>query len=197
NPKGGKISGKGKIKTGNLVRELPTTVFENDNTCVSCKKGKQNRASCKTKPVSSVDQPLFRLYMDLFGPTFINSLNKKIYCLILTDDYSRFTWVFFLATKDETSPIFKTFMTGLKNQLSLKVEVIRSDNKTKFKNSDLNQFYGMKGTKREFSVPRTPQQNGIAKRKNRTLIKAVIAMLADLLLHIPFWVEVVNTTCYV
>nr|GEY92123.1 hypothetical protein [Tanacetum cinerariifolium] len=171
NPKGGKISGKGKIKTvkGNLVRGLPKKVFENDNTCVACKKGKKHRASCKTKPVSSVDQPIFRLYMDLFGPTFVKSLNKKSYCLVITDDYTRFTWVFFLTTKDETSPILKTFITGLENQLSLK----------------------------EFRVPRTPQQNGIAERKNRTLIEAARTMLTDLLLPIPFWAEAVNTACYV
>nr|GEX04900.1 hypothetical protein [Tanacetum cinerariifolium] len=66
NPKGGKISGKGKIKTGNLVRGLPIKFFENDNTYVACKKGKQHRASCKTKPVSFVDHPLYRLHMDLF-----------------------------------------------------------------------------------------------------------------------------------
>nr|GEU34402.1 hypothetical protein [Tanacetum cinerariifolium] len=168
NPKGGKISRKGKIKTGNLVRGLPSKVFENDNTCVACKKGKQHRASCKTKTVSYVDQPLYRLRMDLFGPTFVKILNKKSYCLVVTDDYSSFTWMFFLATKDETSPILKTFITGLENQLSLKMKIIKSDNGTEFKNNDLNQFCGMKGIKREFSVPRTPQQNGIAERKNRT-----------------------------
>nr|GEX69464.1 retrovirus-related Pol polyprotein from transposon TNT 1-94 [Tanacetum cinerariifolium] len=70
------------------------------------------------------------------------------------------------ATKDETSPIIKTFITGLENQLSLKVKVIISDNGTEFKNSDLNQFCRMKGIKREISVPRTPQQNGI----NRVLV---------------------------
>nr|GEW47428.1 putative ribonuclease H-like domain-containing protein [Tanacetum cinerariifolium] len=186
-----------KLVKGNLVRGLPTKVFENDNTRVACKKGKQHRASCKTKPVSSVDQPLYRLHMDLFGPNFVKCLNKKSYCLVVTDDYSRFTWVFFLATKDETSPILKTFITGLENQLSLKVKVIRSDNGTEFKNNDLNQFCGMKGIKREFSVPRTPQQNGIAERKNRTLIEAARTMLADSLLPIPFWTEAVNTACYV
>nr|GEW40723.1 hypothetical protein [Tanacetum cinerariifolium] len=104
----------------------------------------------------------------------------------ITDDYSSFTWVFFLATKDETSPILKTFITGLENQLSLKVKVIRSDNGTKFKNNDLNQFCRMKGIKNEFSVPRTPQQNGIAERKNKTLIEAARTMLTDSLLPIPF-----------
>nr|GEZ68154.1 retrovirus-related Pol polyprotein from transposon TNT 1-94 [Tanacetum cinerariifolium] len=72
-----------------------------------------------------------------------------------------------------------------------------SDNGTEFKNSDLNQFYGMKEIKREFSVPRTPQQNGIAERKSRTLIEAARTMLADSLLPIPFWAEAVNTACYV
>nr|GFB75332.1 putative ribonuclease H-like domain-containing protein [Tanacetum cinerariifolium] len=182
-----------KLVKGNLVRGLQTKVFENDNTCVACKKGKQHRASCKTKPVSFVDQPLYRLHMDIFGPTFVKSQNKKSYCLVVTDDYSRFTWVFFLATKDETSPILKTFITGLENQLSLKVKLIRSDNGTEFKNNVLNQFCGMKGIKREFSVPRTPQQNGIAKRKNRTLIEAARTMRADSLLPIPFWAEAVNT----
>nr|GEU57651.1 hypothetical protein [Tanacetum cinerariifolium] len=132
-----------KLVKGNLVRVLPTKVFKNDNTCVACKKGKQHRVSCKTKPVSSIDQPLYRLYMDLFGPTFVKSLNKKSYFLVVTDDYSRFTWVFFLATKDETSPILKTFITSLENQLSLKVKVIRSDNGTEFKNNDLNYIYSL------------------------------------------------------
>nr|GEU47717.1 hypothetical protein [Tanacetum cinerariifolium] len=182
-----------KLVKGNIVRGLPTKVFENDNTCVACKKGKQHRASCKTKHVSSIDQLLYRLHMDLFGPTFVKSLNKKSYCLVVTDDYSRFIWVFFLATKDETSLILKTFITGLENRLSLKVKVIRSDNGTEFKNHDLNQLCGMKGIKRTFSVPKTPQQNGIAKKKNRTLIEAARTMLADSLIPIPFWAEAVNT----
>nr|GEV30584.1 putative ribonuclease H-like domain-containing protein [Tanacetum cinerariifolium] len=86
---------------------------------------------------------------------------------------------------------------GIENQLSLKVKIIRSDNGTEFKYNDLNHFCGMKGIKREFSVPKTPQQNGITERKNRTLIEAARTMLADLLLPIPFWAEAVNNACYV
>nr|GFB24314.1 putative ribonuclease H-like domain-containing protein [Tanacetum cinerariifolium] len=175
-----------KLVKGNLVRGLPSKVFENNHTCVACKKGKQHRASCKSKPVCSISQPLQRLHMDLFGPNFIKSLNKKSYCLVVTDDYSRFSWVFFLATKDETSTILKTFITGIENQINHKVKIIRSDSRTKFKNHDLNQFCRMKGVKREFSVAITPHQNGVAERKNRTLIEAARTMLADLLLHIPF-----------
>nr|GEW01096.1 ribonuclease H-like domain-containing protein [Tanacetum cinerariifolium] len=119
-----------KLVKGNLIRGLPTKVFKNDHTCVACKKGKQHRASCKTKPVSSINQP-----------------------------------------------------------------IQRSDNGTELKNNDLNQFRGMKGIKREFSVPSTPQQNGIAERKNKTLIEAARTMLADSLLPIPFWAKAVNTAC--
>ncbi|GJW55800.1 ribonuclease H-like domain-containing protein [Tanacetum coccineum] len=130
-------------------------------------------------------------------PTFVRSINHKIYFLVVTDDYSRFSWVFFLATKDETSGILKTFITGIENQINHKVKIIRCDNGTEFKNNDMNQFCGMKGIKREFSVARTPQQNGVAERKNRTLIEAARTMLADSLLPTTFWAEAVNTACYV
>nr|GFA09919.1 putative ribonuclease H-like domain-containing protein [Tanacetum cinerariifolium] len=186
-----------KLVKGNLIRGLPTNIFTNDNSCVAFKKGKQHRASCKSKTVSSIDQPLFRLHMDLFGPTFVKILSKKSYCLVITDDYSRFSWVFFLASKDETPSVLKTFIIGLENLLTLKLKIIRCDNGTEFKNSNLNQFCGVKGIKREVSVPRTPQQNGIAERKNRTLIKAARTLLADSLLPIPFWAKAVNTACYV
>ncbi|GKB72506.1 putative ribonuclease H-like domain-containing protein, partial [Tanacetum coccineum] len=128
---------------------------------------------------------------------YVRSINHKIYCLVVTDDYSRFSWVFFLSTKDETSGILKTFITGIENQINHKVKIIRCDNGTEFKNNDINQFCGMKGIKREFSVARTPQQNGVAERKNRTLIEAARTMLADSLLPTTFWAEAVSTACYV
>ncbi|GJY29023.1 retrovirus-related pol polyprotein from transposon TNT 1-94 [Tanacetum coccineum] len=104
---------------------------------------------------------------------------KKKYCLVVTDDYSRFTWVFFLATKDETCGILKYFISGIENLIAHKVKVIRCDNGTELKNREMNQFYEMKGILRQFSVARTPQQNGVADRRNRTLIEAVRTMLAD------------------
>ncbi|GJX98170.1 putative ribonuclease H-like domain-containing protein [Tanacetum coccineum] len=124
-----------KLVRGNLVRGLPSKLFENDHSCVACQKGKQQKASCKTKLVSSIIHPLQILHMDLFGPTFVRSINHKIYFLVVTDDYSR------------------------------------CDNGTEFKNNDMNQFCGVKGTKRKFRVARTPQQNRVAKIKNMTLIE--------------------------
>ncbi|GJV14087.1 putative ribonuclease H-like domain-containing protein [Tanacetum coccineum] len=186
-----------KLVRGNLVRGLPSKIFENDHTCVACQKGKQHKASYKTKLVSSISQPLQMLHMDLFGPTFVKSLNKKMYCLVVTDDFSRFSWVFFLASKDETSGILKTFITGIENQINHRVKIIRCDNGTEFKNREMNQFCEMKGIKRESSVARTLQQNGVAERKNRTLIEAARTMLVDSLLPTIFWAEAINTTCYV
>nr|GFC60778.1 putative ribonuclease H-like domain-containing protein [Tanacetum cinerariifolium] len=184
-----------KLVKENLVRGLPSKIFKNNHTCVAYQKGKQHKASCKSKTVNSISQYLQRLHLDLFGPTIVKSINKKSYCLVFTDDYSRFSWVFFLATKVETSEILKTFITGIENQINHKVRIIRCNNGTKFKNHDMNQFCGMKGIKREFSVARTPQQNRVAK-KNRTLIEAARTMLADSLLPILFWAEAVNTACY-
>ncbi|GJW39802.1 putative ribonuclease H-like domain-containing protein [Tanacetum coccineum] len=134
-----------KFIKGNLVRGLPSKLFENDQTCVACQKAKQNRASYKTKTENSISLPLHLLHMDLFGPTFVKSLMKKMYCLVVTYDYSRFTWVFFLATKDETSGILKSFITAIENLVDHKVKVIRCDKGTKFKNKEMNQFCKMKG----------------------------------------------------
>ncbi|GJY64419.1 putative ribonuclease H-like domain-containing protein, partial [Tanacetum coccineum] len=186
-----------KLVKGNLVRGLPSKLFENDQTCVACQKGKQHRASCKSKTENSISLPLHLLHMDLFGPTFVKSLMKKMYCLVVTDDYSRFTWVFFLATKDETSGILKSFITGIENLVDHKVKVIRCDNGTEFKNREMNQFCEMKGILRQFSIARTPQQNGVVERRNRTLIEAARTMLADSKLPTTFWAEAVNTACYV
>ncbi|GJX13275.1 ribonuclease H-like domain-containing protein [Tanacetum coccineum] len=101
------------------------------------------------------------------------------------------------ATKDETSGILKSFITRVENLIDQRVKVIRCDNGTEFKNKEMNQFCERKCIKREFSVARTPQQNRVAERKNRTLIKAARTMLADSKLLITFWAEAVNTACYV
>ncbi|GJX22703.1 putative ribonuclease H-like domain-containing protein [Tanacetum coccineum] len=102
-----------------------------------------------------------------------------------------------LRTKDETDGILKDFIRQIENQLNQKVKTIRCDNGTEFKNKDIIEFYGSKGIKREYSNARTPQQNGVAERKNRTLIEAARTMLADSFLPNTFWAEAVSTACYV
>nr|GEW49873.1 hypothetical protein [Tanacetum cinerariifolium] len=113
------------------------------------------------------------------------------------DFKNRFTWVFFSTTKDETSRILKGFIRQIKNQLNQKVKTIRCDNGIEFKNKDIIKFYGSKGIKREYSNAKTPQQNEVAERKNRTLIEAARTMLANSFLPNTFWAKVVSTACYV
>ncbi|GJW44680.1 putative ribonuclease H-like domain-containing protein [Tanacetum coccineum] len=186
-----------KLVKGNLVRGLPSKVFRNDHTCVACQKGKQHKASCKAKLERTITVPLHTLHMDLFGPTSVKSINHASYCLVITDDCTRFSWVFFLAAKDETSGILKNFIRQIENQLNHRVKIIRSDNGTEFKNRDMLEFCGNKGIKQEYSNARTPQQNGVAERMNRTLIEAARTMLADSLLPTTFWAEAVSTACYI
>nr|GEZ02908.1 hypothetical protein [Tanacetum cinerariifolium] len=161
-----------KLVRHKLVKGLPSKRFENNHTCVACLKGKQHKASCKTKLVNSVSKPLHTLHMDMFGPTSVSSLNHKWYCLVVTDDFSRFTWTFCLKTKDETSGILRNFITEIENLKDLKVKIIRCDNGGEFKNKEVNEFCTRKGIKREFSNVKTPQLNGVAERRNRTLIEA-------------------------
>ena len=134
-----------KLVKHNLVRGLPQKEFSCDDHCVACLKGKQHKTSHKSKEFSSISLPLQLLHMDLFGPTNVMSIGKKSYCLVIVDDFTRFTWVYFLRTKDETSSTLKSFFTRIENQANLKVKVIRSDNGTEFKNSVLNSFCEEKG----------------------------------------------------
>ncbi|GJX07778.1 ribonuclease H-like domain-containing protein [Tanacetum coccineum] len=92
-----------KLLKGNLVRGLPSKVFVNDHTYVACKKGKQHKASYKAKSERTIRKPLELLHMDLFGPVSIHSINMKRYCLVVTDDFSRFSWVFFLGKSPSIS----------------------------------------------------------------------------------------------
>nr|GEV20294.1 retrovirus-related Pol polyprotein from transposon TNT 1-94 [Tanacetum cinerariifolium] len=125
------------------------------------------------------------------------SFMHKKYRLVVTDDYSRYIWIFLLATKNETTCILKKFITEIENLVDKKVKIIRCNNRTEFKNSVMNDFCAMKGIRREISVARTPQQNSIAKRRNMTLIKAARTMLVDSKLPTTFWAEAINTVCYV
>nr|GEY44386.1 putative ribonuclease H-like domain-containing protein [Tanacetum cinerariifolium] len=186
-----------KLVRHNLVRGLLTKCFENTHNCTACLKGKQHKASCKSKLVNSVTKPLHTLHMDLFGSTSVSSISHKWYCLVVTDDFSRFTWTFILKTKDETSGILRKFITEIENLKDLKVKIIRCDNGGEFINKEMNDFCLRKGIKREFSNARTPQHNGVAERRNRTLIEVARTMLADAKLSVTFWAEAVNTVCYV
>ena len=135
--------------------------------------------------------------MDLFGPVNVLSISKNSYCLVIIDDFSRFTWVFFLSVKSETTELIKRFIVLIENQLSSKVKGIRSDNGTEFKNAVMDHFCAEKGILHQYSSVRTHQPNGVAERRNRTLIDAARTFLCDSKLPTIFSAEAINTACYV
>ncbi|GJZ24835.1 ribonuclease H-like domain-containing protein [Tanacetum coccineum] len=171
--KGGKITGKGKFRTGNLDFEDVYFVKEHKFNLFSV-----SQMCDKKNSVLFTKNEWFILSSDFKLPDenqVMLKIHRKdnMYSFDLKNIVpSRFSWVFFLAKKDETSGILKNFITGIENQLNHKVKVIRCDNGTEFKNYEMNQLCGIKGIKREFSNARTPQQNRVAERKNKTLIEA-------------------------
>ncbi|GJR82024.1 putative ribonuclease H-like domain-containing protein [Tanacetum coccineum] len=187
NSKGGKITGKGQIMTGKLdfedvyfVKELKFNLFSVSQMCDK----KNSVLSTDTKCV--VLSPDFKLtnesHVLLKVPRKDNMYSVDLRNVV---PQGGLTCLFAKATLDES------------NLWHRRVKIIRCDNGTEFKNKEMNQFCEMKGIKREFSVARTPQQNGVAERKNRTLIEAARITLADSKLPTTFWAEAVNTVCYV
>nr|GEZ12583.1 hypothetical protein [Tanacetum cinerariifolium] len=151
----------------NLVQGLPKMKFEKDHLCSACEQGKIHQKHHKSKMAFASNKPLYLLYMDLYGLMRVQSINGKQYVLVVVDDYSRYTWVFFLHYKDEAS-----------------------ENKT------LAKFFDEVGITQQFSAARTPQQNGVVERRNQTLVEAARTMLTFVNLPSFLWDEVITTTCF-
>ena len=116
---------------------------------------------------------------------------------MIIDDFSHIIWVFFLAHKDETFHVFSKFYRKVTNEKSFSIQNIQSDHRTEFENHDFKKFCDEKGIDHNFSAPRTPQQNGIVKRKNRILEEMARTMLCESNLPRYFWAEAINTVCYI
>jgi hypothetical protein len=170
--------------------------FEKDRPCAACQAGKQVGNAHHSKNVMTTSRPLELLHMDLFGPVAYLSIGGSKYGLVIVDDFSRFTWVFFLQDKSETQGTLKRFLKRAQNEFELKVKKIRSDNGSEFKNLQVEEYLEEEGIKHEFSAPYTPQQNGVVERKNRTLIDMARTMLGEFKAPERFWSEAVNTACY-
>ncbi|GKB88277.1 retrovirus-related pol polyprotein from transposon TNT 1-94, partial [Tanacetum coccineum] len=160
------------------------------------KKGKQHRAAFKTKQNFSIRKCLHLLHMDLFGPVSTMSINHEKYTLVIIDEYSRYTWVHFLRKKSQAAEMIISFIRMVENQNDVKVKQIKTDNGGEFRNHELESFCNEKGISHSFSSPYTPEQNGVAKRKNRTLIEAARTMLNGSVLSKHFWTEAVRIACY-
>ena len=142
----------------NLVEGLPNGPFLKDRLCDACQMGKQVKSSFKRKPHLSTSRILELLHMDLFGPVQTISVSGKKYTLVIVDDFSRFTWVEFLSSKDETCDKLTTLIRQLQTLKNLKVARIRSDHGTEFTNKVVEKFCAENVIHHEYSAPRLPNR---------------------------------------
>ncbi|CAJ2645214.1 unnamed protein product [Trifolium pratense] len=186
-----------KLSKLDLVRGLPKIKYHSNTLCGSCQKGKITKSSFKPKNIVSTSRPLELLHIDLFGPVNTASINGKKYGLVIVDDYSRWTWVKFLRTKDEAYDEFSIFCKQIQNEKGYTILKVRSDHGGEFENEPFENFCEKYGILHEFSSPRTPQQNGVVERKNRTLQEMARTMMHETNVAKFLWAEAVNTACYV
>ncbi|GKA12459.1 retrovirus-related pol polyprotein from transposon TNT 1-94 [Tanacetum coccineum] len=179
-----------------IVIGLPKLKYVKDQLCSSCEVSKAKRSSFKSKTVPSSKGRLNLLHMDLCGPMRVASINGKKYILVIVDDYSRYTWTLFLRSKDETPEVLKDFLTMIQRNLQAPVISVRTDRGTEFLNKTLNAFFKEEGIEHQTSTPRTPEQNGVVERRNRTLVEAARTMLSASKLPLFFWAEAIATACY-
>jgi transposase InsO family protein len=185
-----------KLLKGEHILGLTDVNCEKDKIYSACQAGKQVGVHHPHKNIMTTDKPLELLHMDLFDPIAYISIDESKYCLVIVDDYSRFTWVFFLQEKSQTQETLKRFLRRAQNEFGLKIKKIRSDNGTEFKKSQIEGFLEEEGIKHEFSSPHTPQQNGVVERKNRTLLDMEKTMLDEYKTPDQFWAETINIACY-
>ncbi|GJZ83251.1 retrovirus-related pol polyprotein from transposon TNT 1-94, partial [Tanacetum coccineum] len=179
-----------------LVRGLPKLKFEKDHLCSACAMGKSKKKPHKPKSKDTNQEKLYLLHMDLYGPMRVASVNGKKYILVIVDDYSRFTWVKCLRSKDEAPDFIIKFLKMIQVRLKVPVRRIRTDNGTEFVNQTLREYYEKVGISHETSVARSPQQNGVVERRNHTLIEAARTMLIYAKAPLFLWAEAVATACY-
>ncbi|CAN1272233.1 Retrovirus-related Pol polyprotein from transposon TNT 1-94 [Linum perenne] len=186
-----------KLCSSNLVRGLPKMSPSKDFLCSTCVRGKQTKSSFKSSSFISTSKPLQLIHIDLFGPTDVQSLGGKSFAFVLVDDFTRYTWVLFLAKKGESFSLFKNFVASVESAFPYKISSIRSDHGGEFTSDLFSSFCLEKGISHTFSAPRTPQQNGVVERKNRALLDLARTMLLDYNTPKRFWAEAVATACYI
>ena len=183
-----------KISSQELVRGIPNIKFIKDKVCDACQLGKQIKTSFKPKNQISTTRPLQLIHLDLFGPIDTTSLGGSKYAFVIVDDYSRYTWTYFLAHKSDCFKCFSKFCKLTQNEKGFMISSIRSDHGGEFQNREFQNFCEVNGYNHNFSTPRNPQQNGVVERKNRNLQEIARTMLNEHSLPKYFWAETVNTT---
>jgi transposase InsO family protein len=150
-------------------------------------------------PVNTVmtEHPEQLLHMDIVGPSRVRSMGGKWYVPVIVDDYSRYSWVFFLESKDEVFEHFQSLALWLNNEHPNCLKAICSYTGTEFRNASFDEFCLEHGIDQQFSAPRIPQHNGVVERKNRTLVEMDRMMLVEHRTPRRFWADAISTACYI
>ena len=163
--------------------------------CSTCKLGKSKILPFPTHS-GQASTPFEIIHSDVWGITPVSSHAKYKYFVTFIDNYSRFTWIYFLHTKDEVFPVFQKFLAFIETQFSSCIKVLRSDNGGEYTSHEFQNFLQHKGIISQRSCPYTPQQNGVAERKNRHLLDMVRTLLLESSTPSTFWVEALSTAVY-
>ncbi|KAL4341003.1 hypothetical protein GQ457_08G035090 [Hibiscus cannabinus] len=183
------------MQSNNFVTDLPMLNISDDK-CDSCQLGKSHRLPFSLDGVKRANMKLELVHSDLCGPMKTSSMNGSKYFLLFIDDLTRMCWVYFLKSKLNVLSTFKEFKIFAENQSDCKLKVLRTDNGGEYVSNEFNDFCRDSGILHQLTVPRTPQQNGVCERRNRTVLEMARCMLFEK--HIPklFWAEAIATTVY-
>ncbi len=170
--------------------------IEHEGVCKGCVKEK-NIKSPFPKSNTKIEEILELVHSDVCGPMPSTSLSGYVYYVSFIDDYSRKTWVYFLKSKDEVFGKFKEFKALVENLSDKKIKILRSDNEGEYTSNEFGDFCRDVGIKRKLTTPYNPQQNGVAEKKNKTIMEAVKTMIHDQDLPMHLWAKVERTVVYV
>jgi hypothetical protein len=178
-----------------MVRGLPEIQIQHKGVCKGFSLGKNVKGSFSRSDNRS-KEILDLIHSDVCGPMTITYLNEYLYYVLFIDDHSQKNWIYFLKNKDGVLEKIQEFKAQIENQTGIKIKVLISNNGGEYTSKYFNSFCIEVRVKREFIVPYNPQQDGVAERKNRTIIKATKAMIHDQILPMTLWAEERMTTMY-
>ncbi|KAF2347481.1 Zinc finger CCHC-type [Trinorchestia longiramus] len=186
-----------KLKSLDLVRGFDCSLGNENIYCENCCDGKSHRLPFSRVDQRKVRKPLEPIHSDVCGKINPSSLGGGSYFVTFIDDYSRYTWVYIIKNKSDVIGVFTEFKALVENHYDQKIKILRTDYGGEYVSTDFEGFLKVNGIIHQKAVPKTPEQNGVAERMNRTILEAVRAMLSDSKLPKTFWAEAVSTAVYV
>ncbi|BBN70319.1 multidrug resistance-associated protein 9 [Prunus dulcis] len=183
------------LESQGMVHGLPH-LEQASVVCEGCMLGKQHRDSFPLESTWRASYPLELVHTDICGPMKTDSISGNKYFLLFTDDCTRMSWVYFIRNKSSALECFRKFKAMTELQSGYKIKGLRSDRGGEFLSNEFNSFCAEVGIQRQLTVAYSPQQNGVAERKNRTVVEMAKSMLHEKSIPYEFWAEAVNTAVY-